>query len=1165
MGLGCDECKCFGWLEDAFFELRVIGFQHGLHRDIDWYILRNVKLVIRAFLGELMIRNLNAAFRVAALLVCATLMPAQSNLNQQISGTVTDASGAALPNAVVTVANRDTGLTRVSKSNTSGYYVVPELPTGKYLVTGELAGFSKARIDNNPLNANVSIEVNLKLQIGAVTDTVTVQANAVVLDTTSGELGFTVTGEEASELQLNGRNFPELLAMLPGVSTTYTDGFGLFGGFGVNNSGQSINGGRTDTTTWNLDGADNKDNGGGGNNFININPDAIGEMRVLTSNYSAETGSSSGAVVNMAIRSGTKKFHGKLYEYWRNDRLQASSFNSAGVGKPKLRWNNFGGNIGGPISIPKLGLNRSRDKLFFFYSEDIKYLRTGATTTWNVPTAAQKDGNFGTVAIRDPLTQIPFPSNILPPSLINSNMRKLINIYPLGNQGNTTFSFNVTTPTQVHQEVLKLDFNHNEKNQISFHYVHDQYRLLNNTTNLVQNYRAIPGINTSLQWTHVFTPTLINVLQFSFSGNVIIQQTEQLPNSIFIKSFTREGLGITLPTIYNASNVIPQVAITNLTTLTVTPLVFNNYNRIFSLKEGLTKIVGNHNVKMGALFMRSRKNQDNPPAINGQFTFTNGRQPSSGQALADALLGNFQSYTESPSVREGWYRFTQIEPYIQDDWKVRRRLTVNVGLRWSYMQPQYSALNNTVQFLPQYYDRSKAAVISPVNGTVTSAPDPYNGLVIPGNGFPDAAKGRIAQYSDPAVKSLFHDLPLGGAYTRWGNFAPRLGFAYDLTGKQATVLRGGFGVAYERIQGNFIFSGINNTPFNPSTSVISGNVENPSNGAAGAVSPVNIVNSHYLDMKNPRTLTWSLGVQQRLGTNMSLSVSYVGSSAANLSYIQNINQLPVGVGKKSFVPGSTTVLANTNSVRPYPGYGNIQQYMTGANFIYNSMQTQFRKQFKKAGSFNTSFTWSKGRTDANAFNYQPRSSYNLRDDWGATSYNRKFILSPSWVYPIPFWRGGGTWYKQALGGWQINGVGQFQTGLPVNPVISADQAGTGAAAGQRPNLVGDPYSGGTIGGFQILNKSAFGVPALGTLGNLGAYNIYLPNWINLNASLVKSFFTGGEKLRWDLRFEGYNVANHLVTSAINVSGYTGPTQTNWGQKTGTTPPRAMQFSVRINF
>ncbi len=1092
---------------------------------------------------------------------------AQSNLNQKISGQVTDASGASLPNATVTVTNQDTGLVRTTKTNAAGNYTVPELPTGKYRVTGEAPGFSKQVIDNNPLNTNVSIEVNLKMQVGTQQESVTIQADIAVVETSNGDLGFTVTGEQASELQLNGRNFPELLQLLPGVSTSYTDGFSLFGGYGVQNSSQSINGGRTDTTTWNLDGADNKDNGGGGNNFVNINPDAIGEMRVLTSNYSAESGTSSGAVVNMAIRSGTKAFHGKLYEYWRNDIFQGRTFNSVGLAKPKLRYNNFGGNIGGPILLPIKGFNRDRDKLFFFYSEDIKVLRQANTYTWTVPTAAQKGGDFGTTTVRDPLTLTPYPGNIIPPSAINRNMAKMINFYPAGNQGATTFSYNVTAPQNVHQEVLKGDYNYNQNNQISVHWVHDFFRSLNNPNNLIQYYRNIPGLNSSIQWNHLFSPTVINTLQFAYTGNVIIEQQDLIPNSAFIKDFTRKGNGLTLPTIYGASDVIPQVSISNLTALSVSALNFNNYNRVFNIKESLVKIMGNHTFKMGALFMRSRKNQDNPPAINGQFIFQNSRSPTSGQALADALMGNFQQYTEFPSVRQGWYRFTQVEPYFQDDWKVSRRLTVNLGLRWSYMQPQYSALNNTVQFLPQYYDPAKAAVLSPVNGSIISAPDRYNGLVIPGNGFPDTAKGRIIQYDDPTVKALFHNLPLGGANTRWGNFAPRVGFAFDPTGKQSTVIRGGFGVAYERIQGNFIFGGINNAPFNSSTVVLNGSVQNPSNGAANATAVSSITQSHYLDMKVPRTLTWSFGVQRKLGKDMMLTVTYVGSTAANLSYIDDINQLPLGTRNNNFVPGSTTTLANTNFLRPYKGFANIQEFNTGANFVYNSLQSSFNKRFRRAGQITSAFTWAKGRTDANGFNYTPMDSYNLRGDWGSSSYSRKFVFVPSWVYPLPFWHDGGSWYRQAFGGWQINGVAQLQSGLPINPQINNDQAGTGVS-NQRPMLIGDPYSGGTVdGGFQIYNKTAFANPALNTFGNLGAFNVFLPNWYNVNASLVKSFYNklaNDRQLKWDVRIEAYNLAQHLVTTAVNVGGWT-PTVVNWGQKTGTTPPRSMQFSVRLNF
>jgi Carboxypeptidase regulatory-like domain/TonB-dependent Receptor Plug Domain len=1116
----------------------------------------------------------NRALRALLLLTAAASLQAQSNLNQSITGLVTDPTGAAVTHAAIAVRDMDTGLTRKTFTNDNGVYVIADLPTGKYTVTAEAPGFKKEVVANSPLNTNVSIEVNLKMQVGSQSESVTIQADAAIVETTNGDLGYTVTGEQAGELQLNGRNFPELLQLLPGVSTTYTDGFGLFGGYGVNNSGQSINGGRTDTTTWNLDGGDNKDNGGGGNNFVNINPNAIGEFRILTSNFSAESGTSSGAVVNISIRGGTKDFHGMVYEYWRNDHLAAYVFNASTAGKPKLRWNNPGGNIGGPVLIPGTRFNKDRQKLFFFFSEDLKYMRTGATTSWTVPTVAFKSGNFGTTNIKDPATGVLYPGNVLPASVINANMQKLINIYPNANSGTTGYLFNETTPTNVHQEVLKLDYNHNDKNQFSFHWAHDHYNQLENTTNLIEYYRQIPGENTSLQWNHIFTPTLINVAQFTYTGNVIIEQGNVIPNPTFIKSYTRQGFGITLPTIYGASPDIPQVAVSGYTTLSVSPLSFNNFNRIFDWKDTLTKIAGNHSFKAGALIMRSRKNQDNPPQINGALTFNSSRSPSSGNAVADALLGDFQQYQEYGGVRQGWYRFWQVEPFVQDDWRLSRRLTVNVGLRWSYMQPQYSALNNTVQFLPWYFNPSQAATINPSNGQVTAAPNPYNGLALTGSGFPAAANGRVAQYNDPAVKALFHGLPLGGANTRWGNLAPRIGFAYDVTGRQKTVLRGGFGVAYERIEGNYIFSGINNAPFNPVSTILNGFVETPNQGATGPVSVQAISNSHYLDMKDPRTLSWSIGIQQKLQGNTMLTVTYVGSSAANLAFIDDPNQPRLGTTNVT-LPGSST-LVNSNSLRPYLGYGNIQEYTTGANYIYNSLQTQVRKQMRFAGIVSVAFTWSKSRTDSNAYNYQPEDSYNLRNDWGPSNYNRNKILTSSWVYPLPFWRGGGAWFKQAFGGWQVNGTGLIQTGLPVNITVSNTAlAGTAGdvGSGLRPNLIGDPFSGPAVNGFQILNPAAFANPATNKFGNLGAYAVFLPMWVNINGSVSKSFWTK-ERFKWDVKFNMYNVPNHLSVSAVSTgsfNGYSTPngvpvsTTANWGAKTGTTPPRTMEASVRLSF
>src|SRR6185312_12111467 len=275
---------------------------------------------------------------------------------------------------------------------------------------------------------------NLTMDVGSINESVSVRADALQVETNTGEVGRLITGEQASQIQLNGRNFPQLLALAPGVSTTYSSGFGLFGGYVVNNSGQSANGQRTDTFSWNLDGADNKDNGGGGNNFVNINPDAIAEFKMLTANYSAEYGNSSGAVVNLALKSGTKDFHGIAYEYLRNDAIQARAFNAQT--KPELRFNNFGWNLGGPIFIPKV-FNTQKDKLFFFIGGDFKRLRQGATNTWTVPALAQRGGDFSALAPSkwpvDPTTGTAFTNAVIPVYRLSQNSVRLLNNPPTPN------------------------------------------------------------------------------------------------------------------------------------------------------------------------------------------------------------------------------------------------------------------------------------------------------------------------------------------------------------------------------------------------------------------------------------------------------------------------------------------------------------------------------------------------------------------------------------------------------------------------------------------------------------------------------------------------------------------------------------------------------------
>jgi hypothetical protein len=1072
---------------------------------------------------------------------------------QQISGIVRDASGAVVTTAKVSVLHLNTGQVRNATVNESGLYVVSSIPIGEYEITVEAPGFKKSTQKNVIVAVNAKPSVDVLLEVGSVTDSITVSADAAQVEISTGEVGRLITGQQATNMQLNGRNFTQLLALIPGVSTTNRSAMDLFGGYGSNMSAQSANGSRTDTFSWNIDGVDNKDNGGGGNNFVNINPDAIAEFKVLTTNYSAEYGQNAGSIINLALKSGTREFHGAAYEYVRNDAFDARAFNA--ITKQKLRFNNFGWNLGGPVYIPGK-FNTDRNKLFVFGGMEFKRYLQGAINTWNVPTAVLRSGNFSGLPAaqwpRDPLTGQPFPNGIIPQNRMSKNTVRLIQNYPIpnftGSGGN--YVFPTTAPNNANQYILRGDYIVNSQHQLSLHYLRDYYTNLNNLTSLVTYTRKIPGTNTKAQWTYVVNPTTVNTFQASFSGNVILQG-DFLANPVFITDYTRKGQGIDYPMIYGRNETIPSLNIAGFNGLGASNVNWNNFNRLFNFKDDFSKVVGSHTLKAGILILRSRKNQDNWPPVNGTVSFATGHSNSTGNAFGDALIGNFSTYTEANTNREGWYRFTQVEPYIQDDWKVNSRLTLNLGFRYQYMQPQYCALMNCVMFLPQHFDPAKAPRINPSNGAIVPGTgDPYNGLVLGGTDFPEAAQQRIPQASDPAVKALFRGIPKTLADTYWGTFGPRLGFAYDLTGSQNTVLRGGFGMFYERIEGNFIFSAINNPPFISQQDIYDGNIENPTGGTTQSF-PAALSNSHFTDMKVPRIMNWSFGVQHKVDSITTLDVAYVGSSAANLSRTVNYNQLRAGTLQRN--PG-----VNTNALRPYPGYANINMYITGSNSIYNSMQVQVKRQMRNSGLLNVAYTWSRVITDASAYNENPMDSYNFKAERGLATFHRAHVFVFSYIYPLPFWRTGGEWYKRALGNWQLSGVTTMQTGTPLNLSINPDQAGIGQT-GQRPNVIGDWKQGGGQR-LQWFNTGAFALPAAGTFGNLGRNVVIGPGQNIWDVSLQK-YFNVTESLRFQFRAEMYNMPNHISWWGVG----TALGNANFGQITSGTDPRTLQLGLRMTF
>lgn len=1077
---------------------------------------------------------------------------AQAVDSQQISGTVTDPSGAAVPQADVTVINEATGVSRAVKSNDDGNYVVLNLPVGIYTVTTTIAGFKKSVLTGVHVDVGSKPSVPVELALGQATESIEVKSSDVLIQTTTAEIGGVISSTEATQIQLNGRNYIQLLTLQPGVSQTIAGGFALFGTYGVSGSSQSVNGIRTDSANYFIDGVDNKDNGGGGNNFVNISPDSLQQFRNVASAYDASYGGTSGATVSVAIKSGGRNFHGSVYEYLRNDAVQAypfraiSSYSVAPVKAP-LRYNDFGYTIGGPIWIPGV-FNKNREKLFFFAAQEYKRLRTSTVQNVTVPTpaaiaAAISAGGSTATGRALAATVLQDPSG---------NFRYL----SLGNNNQSEY-------------LVKVDYNMNEKNQISGHFVHDNTLNVGNPTNFVIYDRTIPGLTSSLQWTHTFNDKTVNVATGSYSGNIINEGGNIRANPQFRGAkILRSDFGLTYATLYNASPIIPQITITGFGNPNVSPRQFDNYQRIYALKDDFSRVLGNHSLKIGGYFWRARKNQTAPPALNGQFTFS---------SLNALVQGNFANYTEGSNIPQIQARFPQFETYVQDDWRTTRRLTLNIGLRWQLMPPISSWPNNTAFFDPTLFDQSKAATISQTNGSITSNPSPYNGLVLPGNGFSEKAKQVVAPsvYNNPAVQALFRNKPGGIVETKYNTFAPRVGFAYDLTGKQTTVVHGGYGMSYERVEGNYIYGASSQLPFTAVASLASaGNVDGL--GSIGTQStPTNIGNSAAMNLEPPRIHSYSFGVQHKLFNNTSVELNYVGSRSANLTYRKNLNQAAAGTEQ-----ANPLAAAQRNAWRPYRGYGEIYQYTNGAHANYNSLQFRMQTHFNHGGLATISYTWSKALTEGSTFDYQPQDSNNLHADYGPANYNQPKIFVASYVYPIPFWQHEQDWYKKVIGGWQLSGITRIANGLPINVVQPSGQSVAGnlvttSSVAQRPNLVGDPYA---HNGKQYLNPAAFAVPAAGTYGNLGYDAIKGPLFNNWDVALQKNIPIH-EDIGVEFRAEMFNAPNHLslftISNTLGSAQSNGTYQTNFsstgtfqnafGQATATTDPRTMEFVLRVHF
>jgi hypothetical protein len=684
---------------------------------------------------------------------------------------------------------------------------------------------------------------------------------------------------------------------------------------------------------------------------------------------------------------------------------------------------------------------------------------------------------------------------------------------------------------------------------LNINLLRESFQSLQNTTQLAVFDRVVSGFSASARW-NTTRGAAVNTLQVSASGNRIVQDRFR-SNPVFGRDVTREGSGVSYPLIYGASRMIPSITIAGAccTALTVTAAAFQNFNHVFQLREDFARFAGTHQLKAGALIVRSLKNQDNQPPVNGIFAFNN---------LGDALFGRFRTYQEGGGGREGWFRFWQHELYVSDNWRATPRLALDLGIRYSLLQPQHSVLNNAVVFVPELYDPRKAPRIDSATGEMVLTPDydPDNGLAVGGDRFPPAAASRLPDSNQPVYQRLFRGLP--DTIMEWqAGLAPRVSAAYDLLGGQRLLLRGGYGRFFERIQGNYIFNTVNNPPFVLTTTVSVGDVDHPTTASALAIPPN--LRSFDRNLKLPTVDNWSIGVQHRLGADAFVEAGYVGAHGFHQTRDSDLNQLPVGTLQRH-------AGVNPNALRPYPGYGFINQYVTDAEYHYHSLQTLVRVNLRDGGLGQVAYTYSRALTTATNWNTLPVDSHDPQRDRGPADYDRPHILVASYAYPLPFSGEGSGWLRTVLGDWRVAGVTTLQSGLPLNVTVNGDPAGIGRTAvntlnnAQRPNRIADaalPPEQRTWD--RWFDTSAFVMPAPGTFGDLPRNALRHPHVLNTDVSVQKAIPVGPTTL--EVRVEAFNVFNRANPFAIG--GVLGTA--TFGQVVQFADPRIVQLVARLSF
>ena len=1187
---------------------------------------------------------LGAACLWLGVLVLALALPLASRAQDTgyISGTVTDKSGAAIVGAEVVVTLAGGSLTRTTTTNSDGAYVVAGLPGGSYDLTVKSKGFETYQAKSVKLDVAQKIRVDVQLTVGQVTERVVVEGVSVAqVQTQSSEIGGTVTGQQISELQLNGRNFTQLATIVPGVSNQTGQDEGTVGVYG--NVAFSFNGGRTEYNNWELDGGDNMDNGS--NATLNVYPsvDAIAEVKVLTSNYGAQYGRNGSGTVEVETKSGTKNFHGDGYYFGRNDFFNARNFFDPVGPVPKFKKHDYGYTIGGPLFIPN-HYNADKQKTFFFFSEEWRRdLVPGQAFLVGVPSAAERGGDFSDVCPNpnppsgvnpmidcptDPRTGNPFNLAAMGPLPIDTaNAVPLLNMIPgptsTATPGSPTacgqgvvacFNASPATPTHWREELIRVDHNFNSNWRATFRYIHDSWDTVTPTTlwaggpcsgpsgsacfPTIQSKFVGPGTSFVARLNASISPTLLNEFVASYTADHIFL-TNQGPGAIARpSSMTMTGL---FP---NFGNKLPDISVTGNATAYggdfaegQAYIPWNNANPTYTVRDNVTKVAGRHTLQLGAYAVIAQKNEESSfGSIQGSLTF-NGSNSSpgfTGNAFADLLLGNIDTFSQANREPKYYFRYKILEPYFQDDWRITPHLTLNLGFRLSLFGTYREKFNNTFNWEQTAFSSTnrafiddgsvtgtEGALLASPTGPALSATDPrvFNGLV---------QCGGAGQPSGCVKGHLF-------------NPGPRLGFAWDPWGDGKTALRGGYGIFFEHGNGNEAnVESLEATPpfvLTPSQPNIPGYTS--IGGGAGGTVLAFPLGFNSADTKGvwPYVQQWNLNIQHELPQHLVTSIAYVGSKGTHLGQGRDINQVaPLPLSQDPYAPGEaigpndcttgTTPSGvavtgpaainlgiacgnDPNPNRPFVGFGSITFLQYQANSGYNSLQFSVRRAvapltLSVAYTYSHSLDNSSDRFDASFVN-----AFDVKRARASSNFDQRHMLNISYVYDLPFFRSSTGLAHHALGGWTYSGITSIQTGTPFSVTFSgfSDNAGVSNGAGfTYADLVGNSKSATPAGcalvatGPQLYNPCAFAAPRGLTFGDAGRNILRIPRTTNFDMMLSKNF-KFNESTGFQFRAEAFNIFNHTQWNGVSND----QAASDFLHPTGAHRARTLQFGLKFLF